>query len=494
MNNPKFSIIQISDLHKDSDFSYNQLFDSLKSDSEKYASLGIFPVSYIVVCGDLIQGTQSEDIAKGNDEIHGQYEEVSAFLRELVDFFLDGELGRLIIVPGNHDVNRAVSINSMNLVNEAEQEKVRKSYRERFGKQQIYRFDWKSLAFRQIVDEKLYSSRFDSFVTFYNQFYAPIGRTYPDNPEEDASLITFAKDKVAFACFNSCWQLDYLNVMGAIHGNAFHSIYGDVNKCYRNGYFVFGVWHHHVYGVPHRCDFMDMNITKSMACNHILVGLYGHQHKSEVIEELNDLAEDIDRDKMHLISSGTLFGSMKEMLPGVKRQYNVINVEICNGLASIEVFGREDKMNDSPYPFWGEKHLPLGKKSLAFDVRLNELSDDDMIGLIDEETRKTKDFKSGIRRLKQLDTPVKQGYIDEYIQQLTFDGEDLDFIWEAFKVPQSNMEFCYLLQASMIKNDLNAVQKLVKMSQYKDSNDVLVKNQLAEAVQFIKKQRKPWEK
>lgn len=494
METPKFSIIQISDLHKDSDFNYNQLIDSLKSDIANYANLGIYPVKYIVVCGDLIQGTRNTDIAKGNQDIQKQYEEVSVFLHNLVDVFLNGDISRLIIVPGNHDVNRAVSSNSMKPIDASEQEKVQKSYWERYGKKQIYRFDWETLSFMQIIDEKFYTSRFDSFVSFFNGFYSSIGRTFPVSPEEDASLITFPDDKIAFACFNSCCQLDHLNAMGTINENAFHSIYRDLSSCYSNGYLIFGVWHHHIYGVPHRCDFMDMKITKSMACNHILVGLFGHQHRSEVVEELNDLAEDIERDKMHLISSGTLFGSRKEMLPGVKRQYNLINVEIENGSANLEVFGREDKMNDAPYPIWGEKYLLKCKKSLVFQVPLNKLSDDDLLRIIDEETRESGDFKNGILRMKQLDNPVKQGFIDEYIQQLSLEVEDLNFILNVFKQPLSNMEYCYLMQASILKNNVDDVRKLIEMSPYKDSDDILVTSQIAEGVKFIRKNRKPWEK
>lgn len=494
MVTPKFSIIQISDLHKDSDFNYNQLIDSLKSDTANYVNLGIYPVRYIVVCGDLIQGTRNTDIAKGNQDIQRQYEEVSVFLHNLVDVFLNGDISRLIIVPGNHDVNRAVSSNSMKRIEASEQEKVQKSYWERYGKKQIYRFDWKTLSFMQIIDEKFYSSRFDSFVTFYNRFYSSIGRTFPVSPEEDASLIAFSNDKIAFACFNSCCQLDHLNAMGTINENAFHCIYGDLSSCYSNGYLMFGVWHHHIYGVPHRCDFMDMKITKSMACNHILVGLFGHQHRSEVVEELNDLAEDIERDKMHLISSGTLFGSRKEMLPGVKRQYNLINVEIENGSANLEVFGREDKMNDAPYPIWGEKYLLKGKKSLVFQVPLNKLSDDDLLRIIDEETRESGDFKNGILRMKQLDNPVKQGFIDEYIQQLSLEVEDLNFILNVFKQPLSNMEYCYLMQASILNNNVDDVRKLIGMTPYKDSDDILVTSQIAEGVKFVRKNKKPWEK
>lgn len=151
-------------------------------------------------------------------------------------------------------------------------------------------------------------------------------------------------------------------------------------------------------------------------------------------------------------------------------------------------------MNDAPYPIWGEKYLLRGKKSLVFQVPLNKLSDDDLLRIIDEETRESGDFKNGILRMKQLDNPVKQGFIDEYIQQLSLEVEDLNFILNVFKQPLSNMEYCYLMQASILKNNVDDVRKLIEMSPYKDSDDILVTSQIAEGVKFIRKNRKPWEK
>ena len=117
-----------------------------------------------------------------------------------------------------------------------------------------------------------------------------------------------------------------------------------------------------------------------------------------------------------------------------------------------------------------------------------------MIRIIDEETRKSGDFKNGILRMKQIDNPVKQGFVDEYIQQLCLEEEDLNFILNVFKQPLSNMEYCYLMQASILKNDVDVVRNLIEMSPYKDSADMLVKNQIAEGAKFIRKYRKPWEK
>ena len=144
-----------------------------------------------------------------------------------------------------------------------------------------------------------------------------------------------------------------------------------------------------------------------MAQNHIPVGLYGHQHQSEGLEALSDLSDDMDLDKVMLISAGTLFGSKKEMLPGVKRQYNVINVAVANGKAHLDVFFREDKKNDSAYPIWGEKHVPNEKKYIGFDVQLNHLSDDEIQRAINE----AKEFEEEDRRQMERSTFKNDCYV-----------------------------------------------------------------------------------
>lgn len=63
--------------------------------------------SFIVISGDLVQGAYTDD------EIQAQYDEVSKFLNKLVNEFLNGDKLRLIMVPGNHDMNRACSSKSM---------------------------------------------------------------------------------------------------------------------------------------------------------------------------------------------------------------------------------------------------------------------------------------------------------------------------------------------------------------------------------------------
>ena len=157
MSNKVFSILHISDLHKDESCNYNQLLDSLKADKDKFPSLGIAPVKYIVVSGDLVHGSNKDDAKEACEEISQQYAEVAVFLQGLVSTFLDGEIRRLVIVPGNHDMNRSISKYAMRPIDVTQVERVKRSYWESFGRKQIYRFDWKTLSFFEINDEVAYS-------------------------------------------------------------------------------------------------------------------------------------------------------------------------------------------------------------------------------------------------------------------------------------------------------------------------------------------------
>lgn len=490
MNNNVFSILHISDLHKDESCNYNQLLDSLKADKDKFPSLGIAPVKYIVVSGDLVHGSNKDDAKEACEEISQQYAEVAVFLQGLVSTFLDGEIRRLVIVPGNHDMNRSISKYAMKPIDVTQVERVKRSYWESFGRKQIYRFDWKTLSFFEINDEVAYSQRFDSFESFYNAFYNSIGRKFPTKPENEAYTLEFPEDNIAFACFNSCYQLDHLNVMGAIDNDSIHSIYNSLCDYYSKGYLVIGVWHHHLYGPPYRDDFMNKDFTEHLSQNHILVGLYGHQHKSEVVEALSDLSDDMDLDKVMLVSAGTLFGSRKEMLPGVKRQYNVINVAVINGKAHLDVFFREDKKNDSAYPIWGGKHIPNDKKSIGFDVQLNHLSDDELIHIIDDGTRKSNNFKQGIVRLQALELEKGNGMIDGYLQKLNV-TDDAEFLVANIQNPETEIAYAYLLQALIYLGKKDEIKKWLDMGLFKDSKSPFVKATIADAIK--KTTKKPWE-
>ena len=95
----KITILHISDLHKEKKASYNSLFQTLVKEYESFKAEEIPMPNYIVVSGDLVQGGETDA------EIVQQYKDTASFLNQLCELFLDNDKRKLIMVPGNHDVN-----------------------------------------------------------------------------------------------------------------------------------------------------------------------------------------------------------------------------------------------------------------------------------------------------------------------------------------------------------------------------------------------------
>ena len=186
----KYSILHISDIHKGQDVEYGPLFQSMRRDYECYTNQeGLLPPSFVVVSGDLIQG------AYNDDEIRQQYDNVSLFLSEICDFFLNGDRKKLIIVPGNHDVNRNVTKASM-IPSTRDYDSCLNSF---FSGAADIRWNWKEHKFYEVINRTIYNNRFDLFIEFYNKFYDGIRSS--SNPQPIGfSGILLAKRQNSFYC------------------------------------------------------------------------------------------------------------------------------------------------------------------------------------------------------------------------------------------------------------------------------------------------------
>jgi len=163
----EYTILHISDLHKGEGADLNNLFASLVQDCERYTHEGIGKPSIIVISGDIVNGAEGDNAIA---EIRKQYKNVTAFLINLVDFFLDGDRNRMIIVPGNHDISREHSKNSMTPSKAEKNEDVKAMWRLRPD----LRWSWKDFLFHEITVPETYNSRLSLFVEFYNQFFEGI--------------------------------------------------------------------------------------------------------------------------------------------------------------------------------------------------------------------------------------------------------------------------------------------------------------------------------
>lgn len=450
-----FSILHISDLHKDNSADYKYLLSSLETDRSKWTSEGIPSPEFIVISGDMVQGVKdfkcSKDVA--NAELSKQYGETEKFLIELADKFLGGKREKIIMVPGNHDVNRNASFRSMDELDKEKNIEIAKSLSNSGWVSEIYRWSWESCCFSQIVRSDAYGERFDAYKQFYESFYQ--GSRHLNDYENEASIEDFSAYNVTFVGYNSCCGIDHLNTIGHISNDALHYRHQDLQDYYDHGRLIIGVWHHHVYGSPYSPNFMDKGILPHIHENHVKLALFGHQHYAEVADEYINFENKLnDSDEsLLLISSGTLFGTKKQMQPGIRRQYNIVEIQMDNGRANIRVHTREDKLGDTPYPIW-KKHVVQPNNYIEHMVNFKHINSLEKAYEIDKVTRDKGNYKEGIAMLMsnmpEEDDPTGleqfQSLIDIYLQKLNL-TVDYPFIIQTFITPNNALQRGFLLQA-----------------------------------------------
>lgn len=167
------SILHISDLHRNPDKRINNsvLIDSLEGEKAQYEKEGIPSPNVIVITGDIvmgINGNSESDLI----ELASQYDEAYEFLIELSNIFLNGNRSRVIIVPGNHDVNRFHSKNSMQKIDTTDPKVKSEVKRKYFNGDTSIRWCWDTFEFYKIENNEVYSNRFELFSRFYNKFYS----------------------------------------------------------------------------------------------------------------------------------------------------------------------------------------------------------------------------------------------------------------------------------------------------------------------------------
>ena len=447
----KFSILHISDLHKMEGTTYEALLQSLLTDRDSYVEQNVLLPRYIVVSGDLIQGGETIE------EIRKQYGEVTVFLHSLVREFLGNDKQRLLMVPGNHDVSFPHSRNSMTA--EAVENKDVNLRLFRKGNTNI-RWNWKELNFFKVVDSAQYEERLNLFKEFYDNFYEGY-RQYPDNAFGEAEYYSFDGDKVTFTLFNSCHHLDHLNDTADIDEDAIVNVTPRLRASYNRGYLNIAVWHHHFYGTPQETNYMDREVINKMSHSYLQLGLFGHQHITQVAEFYGgdlSLGESPDNQRILLVSSGTLFGGNKQIPPGYKRQYNVIEVEWKNGTAQIEIHVREDSNRNvaSKLPIWSPKQVSP-TASIKTSVKLKQQDERAILTGILREATQNGDYISAFEKLKELE---KDGIKNVQIRSEVLRGiKDNRYILENLE-PSSKNDYMLLMACAERENDAAIKERL----------------------------------
>lgn len=331
-----FSILHLTDLHRSSTdpLTNAELVSALVADRDRYVreTPPVPAPDAIVVSGDLIQG-----VALGSpgheQELAAQYETAYALIAELTDRFLGGDRSRVVIVPGNHDVDWNAAFGSMRLVADEEIPKGMPGALHEPGTP--FRWDWRERRLYRIEDEAAYARRLGAFWAAFERFYAGVDGLLSVRPGADANLYSLDEGRIAVAAFNSCAGNDCFSFSGEIPREAVGRAAIDLKDAGPWRLRV-AVWHHDVEGPPSRADYMDVDVVRGMIGRGFRLGLYGHQHRPQVTPQRARLLDD---ETMAIASAGSLCAGRWDLPTGDVRGYSV--VEISDDYAGARVHVRE---------------------------------------------------------------------------------------------------------------------------------------------------------
>ena len=476
----KISILHISDLHrsKGCEISNVALLTSLINDKDRYISENpsIKAPDIIIVSGDIVRGSVKLD---GSDiEIRNQYEEATCFLNDLTKHFLNEDKKRIIIVPGNHDIDWKYSKESMEKIDkknvfDANNNIKREILNEALSQNSTTRWSWKDLSFYRITNNKTYDQRLEAFANFYNDFYEG-NRTFSMHAEEQYDIFDFPEFNLAIVAFNSCHNNDHLNFVGDIHPECIANVNLGLRELQKKGRLILSTWHHNTKGLPYDSNYMDSSRLKNLIESGISIGFHGHQHKTELIHEFSDV---IEQKKIIVFSAGTLCGGPKELPVGNNRQYNLIEIESKDINLNLEVtLHVREKTDSSPFdiPIWTAGRID-SKNVSHYTLEIPKPPTLNLSSILVEiEKLMTKgDYIQAKSALLNLNT--NDMFVRKFLAECIIQTEDFDLAIEIFTLPQTDEEAITVLNAAIQLGDKTQMKMVVeKVKGYVSSEKMIV--------------------
>ena len=316
-------ILHLSDLHFGDDAFAAVCRTQLETDLIQ--ELGIRRLEYLVISGDV-----------ANHSTEKEYDAAFAMVDGLVKRFgLDAS--RVVVVPGNHDVNWDKSEEAYPFVPK------RKLPSPLTAERSIPAGEAGAL----LRDDETYRERFAYFnAHFYRRVYR--GQDYPLESADQALFVERPEDRILFLGLNSCWQLDHhFRDRASIHAPALAKILDRLQDGRYDGWLKIAVWHHPVTGQqPMNDQFMQL-----LAVHGFQLCLHGHIH--EAIEGFHKYD---DTRAVKIIGAGTFGAPAKEQVTGIPLQYNLLAFDPQTGVMTVNTRKKEKPEGAwSADARWGDK-------------------------------------------------------------------------------------------------------------------------------------------
>lgn len=443
-----YTIMHISDLHR-SEAAYisnGELLSCLLADYQRFQeeSPAISFPNAIIVTGDLIQGLplgSSDYPAK----LASQYDVALELMIGLVENFLDGDRSRLIIAPGNHDVDWNMAFQSMRRV-------------EHNGKQvskllalpdSCYRWSWDTLELLQITNQTMYNERFTYFCEFYKEFYDGVSLAFVVDPTRAWNLFELDDGRIAVCTFNSCANNDCFNTIGEISADAIAQSHMEL-LAIRRGYSLrMAIWHHDVQGPPRRSDYVDADSIKLMIDKGYRIGMHGHRHRADA-SPLSVYAS--GRHSMSVVGAGSLCAGPNELPIGVNRQYNIIEIydNYTTGRLHVrEMFTSGIFTRGRLTALGGTSHVDLEWSTTPPAPMVNTgRSGGHVLAKVEriETLIKAKECSEAVSLIER-DTDIPSDYRRKLMSEALFEGQMWEKLSQHLRKPLDSQELAYSLRA-----------------------------------------------
>ena len=339
----KACILHLSDLHLQTNDDAYLWHHQLAADLEE---LEVDHLDAVVISGDITNLSTGEE-----------YNAAQVFIKKICDSpDLPISSERIVIVPGNHDLNWKKSREGYPLFWKQDyQEAIKTGEFEAISAK-------KHIEYGDIIalrHKELYQERFRYFKEFYDRIKA--AEQYSLDYEQQYTLCICPEQRLLIVGFNSAWELDhYYRQRASIHPIALTNA---LKKIKENGgysdYLKIAVWHH-----PLQSPFEDRIkdhtfIIEKLAQAGFRLALHGHIHRAET--SLYSYDRTTNGRRVHLVAAGTFGAPIKAWIPGYPLQYNLLTIE---GNQLIVNTRRRESHNESwkPDARWiqgrGENPLP----------------------------------------------------------------------------------------------------------------------------------------
>lgn len=455
-----FTLLHLSDLHrsKDSPVSNEELLSSVLADLRRFPneSPSISPPDAVIVSGDLVRG-----LPLGAGEyptaLEAQYCEAVDFLKDIADALFGGDRSRILLAPGNHDVDWNAARRAMAPV-ALPGEDVQKLLA---SQESPYRWSWTEKCLYRVAKPALYAGRMRHFREMYNDFYAGTSLGFPLECGRAWDLFSLDDGNILACVFDSCTRNDCFCDEGCISPRAIAQSHLALLNERAGTRLQLAVWHHDTQGPPRRSDYLPLDTVRLLIDKGYRVGFHGHQHRSDATPCSIHTSR---KHTMAIISSGSLCSGPRQLPPGHSRQYNV--VEISDSYAAARVHVREMTI---PGVFSRGRLTALGGRSYE-DVEWTEAPE-----------APSAPFTlggGGVLHLgEQIEGFLRRGLFDDALQALSeheeqlgsygrrlrlqalFDGRKFAELLEAIDSPESPDELAMYVRAACETDDFSMAEE-----------------------------------